>query len=74
MQQKERQHFKAQFRTRSGYKIRASFDRKQDGTWKIFSIGAVDGITSLLPFEILGLVYEEPFQSLDDAKWAVKSA
>jgi len=30
MDRKERQHFKAQFRTRSGYKIRASFDRKQD--------------------------------------------
>lgn len=74
MEQKDRQHFKSQFRTRSGYKIRAAFDRKQDGTWKIFSIGSVDGVTSLLPFEILNLVYQAPFPSLDDAKLAVKSA
>lgn len=67
-------HFRGQFRTRSGFKISASFERAKDGGWKIFSIGGVGVPTSFLPYEILNLVYSGPFSSLDDAKWAVKAA
>lgn len=67
-------HFRSRFRTRSGFKVTASFDRKKDGTWKIFSVGGVGVPTALLPFSVLDLVYQCPFENLDDAKWAVKSA
>lgn len=69
----ERGHFRGRFRTRSGWKVTASFDRGKDGTWKIFSIGGVGVPTAFLPphFSILP---GQVFGSLDDAKWAIKSA
>lgn len=66
-------HFRSQFRTRSGVKVSANFQRTKDGSWKIFSIGGVGVPTAFLPFH-LSLLPGQTFGSLDDAKWAVKSA
>lgn len=70
----QQDHFKSQFRTRSGFKIKVSFQRVKSGEWKIFSVGGVGIPTALLPFDISRLVYSAPFESLEDAKLAVKSA
>ena len=69
----ERGHYRGQFRTRSGMKVTASFDRNADGSWKIFSVGGVGIPTAFLPFN-LSFLPGQTFPNLDDAKWAVKSA
>lgn len=69
----ERGNFNGRFRTRSGFKVRAQFDRTKGGEWKIFSVGGDGTPTAFLPFE-LSLLPGQTFNSLDDAKWAVKSA
>lgn len=69
----DRGHFRSQFRTKSGYKVTASFDKRPDGQWKIFSIGGVSVPTQFLPFGLSvlpGLV----FTTLNEAKLAVKAA
>lgn len=69
----ERGFFKSQMHTRSGSLVRVSIDRRKDGSWKIFSIGGVGIPTALLPFH-LSFLPGLTFDTLDDAKWAVKSA
>lgn len=71
---KQKANFRGRIKTRSGHLVTVSIDRNPDGTWKIFSVGSANGITALLPFSVFQLVKQTPFQSLDDAKWAVKSA
>jgi hypothetical protein len=70
----ERGIFNGRMKTRSGHLVRVTIDRKPDGTWKIFSVGSVNGITGFLPDSIFQLVKQPPHATLDDAKWAVKSA
>lgn len=67
-------HFTGRFRTSSGFKVRASFDRKTDGTWKIFSVCSDGGITAFLPYSVSLLPRMDPFPTLEDAKAAVKAA
>lgn len=66
-------HLRSQFRTRSGVKVSASFERNKDGSWKIFSIGGAGIPTAFLPAH-LSFLPGQTFASLDDAKWAVKSS
>lgn len=66
-------HFRGQFRTASGFKVTASFDKRPNGNWKIFSVGGVGVPTQFLPFQISRLPGCE-FPSLDEAKLAVKAA
>lgn len=66
-------HFRAQFRTQSGWKVRASFNRKADGRWSIFSIGGVGVPTALMPFHLAALP-GQTFDTLHEAKLAVKAA
>lgn len=73
MSAEARGYFRGQFRTRSGFKVSASFDRKPDGTWEIFSVGGVGVPLAFIPMQ-LALLPGQVFSSLDDAKWAVKSA
>ncbi|MEI3803132.1 hypothetical protein V6R85_01300 [Agrobacterium sp. CCNWLW32] len=65
--------FRGQFRTASGFKVTASFDKRPGGTWKIFSVGGIGVPTQLLPFQISRLPGCE-FPSLEEAKLAVKAA
>lgn len=69
----ERGHFRSQFRTQSGYKVTASFDKRPDGSWKIFSIGGASVPTQFLPFG-LSVLPGLAFPTLEEAKRAVKAA
>jgi hypothetical protein len=69
----QRGHFRGRFRIQSGWKVTASFDRKANGQWRIFSVGGVDVPTAFLPFH-LSLLPGLTFETLEDAKRAVKSA
>jgi len=66
----ERTSFKCQFRL-SGLRMKATGHKTKAGDWKIFSIGAVDLPTALLPFEVqneaMGLVRLPPFPSKEAA-------
>ena len=69
----ERGHFRGQFRTVSGFKVRASFDKGADGSWKIFSVGGESVPTQFLPYSCY-VVPGLTFDTLDEAKAAVQRA
>jgi hypothetical protein len=72
-----RTSFKKQFRIH-GIRLRASVHQNKDGAWKIFSVGAVDMPTALLPFEVqqraMELVRAAPFATENQAKAALLDA
>lgn len=74
---KERSSFKKQFRIQ-GLRMTASGHKTKDGHWKIFSVGAVDMPTALLPFEVsmkaMELVRSGPFDTENQAKAALLDA
>ena len=73
----ERPSFKKQFKI-SGLRMKASVHRGKDGKWKIFSVGAVDIPTALLPFEVslaaMELVRSGPYDTENQAKAALLDA
>lgn len=73
----DRKSFKKQFKI-CGIRMKASVHRRPDGTWKIFSIGAVDMPTVLLPFEVqnraMELVRMDGFATENQAKAALLDA
>lgn len=72
-----RTSFKKQF-TVLGVRLRASVHQQSDGQWKIFSVGAVDLPTALLPFEVqrvaMDLVRAPPFATDNQARAALLDA
>lgn len=76
-QAKRRTSFKKQF-TVHGVRLKASVYQNADGGWKIFSIGAVDLPTALLPFEVqniaMGLVRAPAFATENQVKAALLDA
>lgn len=72
-----RNSFKKQFIIH-GIRMRASVYKTKDDCWKIFSVGAVDMPTALLPFEVqnkaMELVRMPPFATDNQAKAALLDA
>lgn len=73
----ERSSFTKQFRI-AGLRMKASGHKTKDGQWKIFSVGAVDMPTALLPFEVsmaaMELVRSGPYATENQAKAALLDA
>jgi len=61
-----------------GFKLRASLYMRDDGSWKIVSIGAVDYPTALLPVEVssiaMDLVRRDAFPNKLAAYYALESS
>ena len=73
----ERSSFRKQFSIK-GVRFRSHVIKTSDGLWKIFSVGAVDMPTALLPFDIqrvaMDLVRTPPFNTENQAKAALLDA